>query len=36
MALAALFIYSGVIKLPDPKAFAAKISAYDLVPEALF
>lgn len=35
MALAALFIYAGVIKLLDPKAFAAIISAYDLVPEAL-
>jgi uncharacterized membrane protein YphA (DoxX/SURF4 family) len=35
MALAALFIYAGVIKLLDPKAFAATISAYDLVPEAL-
>ena len=34
VALAALFIYSGVIKLFDPKAFAATISAYDLVPEA--
>jgi len=35
LALAALFIYGGVIKLFDPKAFAATISAYDLVPEAL-
>jgi hypothetical protein len=35
MALAALFIYGGVIKLFAPKAFAATISAYDLVPEAL-
>jgi uncharacterized membrane protein YphA (DoxX/SURF4 family) len=34
-ALAAVFIYGGVIKLFDPKAFAATISAYDLVPEAL-
>ena len=33
MALAALFIYGGVIKLFDPKAFAATISAYDLVPD---
>ncbi|MCX5830172.1 MAG: DoxX family membrane protein [Deltaproteobacteria bacterium] len=35
LALAALFIYGGVTKLFDPKAFAATISAYDLVPEAL-
>jgi len=35
MALAALFIYGGVVKLFDPKAFAATISAYDLVPEAI-
>jgi uncharacterized membrane protein YphA (DoxX/SURF4 family) len=35
IALAALFIYGGVTKLFDPKAFAAIISAYDLVPEAL-
>ena len=35
IALAALFIYAGVIKLFDPKAFAATISAYDLVPEIL-
>ncbi len=34
LALAALFIYGGVTKLIDPKAFAATISAYDLVPEA--
>jgi len=33
LALAALFIYGGVTKLFDPKAFAATISAYDLVPE---
>lgn len=35
LALAALFIYGGVTKLFDPKAFAAVISAYDIVPEAL-
>jgi hypothetical protein len=35
MALAALFIYGGVIKLSAPKAFAATISSYDLVPEVL-
>lgn len=34
-ALAALFIYGGVLKLMDPKAFARTISGYDLVPEAL-
>ena len=34
VALAALFIYGGAIKLFDPKAFAAVIYAYDLVPEA--
>lgn len=33
MVLAALFIYAGVIKLLDPGAFFAIISAYDLVPE---
>ena len=35
IALAALFIWAGVIKLFDPKAFAAIISTYALVPEAL-
>ncbi|PKN89052.1 MAG: hypothetical protein CVU51_02130 [Deltaproteobacteria bacterium HGW-Deltaproteobacteria-1] len=34
-ALASVFIYGGVIKLFNPRAFAATISAYDLVPEAL-
>lgn len=34
-ALAALFIYGGVVKLFDPKAFAATISTYDLVPQFL-
>ncbi|MEN6467302.1 MAG: MauE/DoxX family redox-associated membrane protein [Syntrophaceae bacterium] len=34
-ALAGIFIYAGMIKLFDPRAFAAIISAYDLVPEAL-
>jgi len=33
IGLAALFIYGGVIKLFDPKAFARTISGYDLVPE---
>jgi hypothetical protein len=35
MALAALFIYAGVTKLLDPKAFTATISACGLAPEAL-
>ncbi len=35
IALAALFIYGGVIKLSDPKAFAATILTYNLVPEVL-
>lgn len=34
-ALSAVFIYGGVIKLFAPKAFAATISAYHLVPEPL-
>ncbi len=33
--LAALFIYAGVTKLLDPKAFARIVSAYGIVPEAL-
>jgi uncharacterized membrane protein YphA (DoxX/SURF4 family) len=33
IALAALFIYGGVVKLIDPKAFARTISGYGLVPE---
>lgn len=33
IALAALFIYGGVLKLIDPKAFAHTISGYGLVPE---
>jgi uncharacterized membrane protein YphA (DoxX/SURF4 family) len=35
IALAALFIYAGIVKLFDPRAFTAIISAYDLMPEAL-
>jgi uncharacterized membrane protein YphA (DoxX/SURF4 family) len=35
IALAALFIYGGVTKLFDPRVFAATISAYELLPEAL-
>lgn len=33
--LGGLFLWSGVVKLADPKAFAAVISRYDLVPEPL-
>jgi hypothetical protein len=32
-ALAAIFIYGGVIKLFHPKVFAATISTYNIVPE---
>ncbi len=35
VALAVLFIYGGIVKLFDPKAFAATISSYELVPEML-
>lgn len=35
VVLACIFLYGGVIKLFDPKAFAATISTYDLVPEIL-
>jgi len=35
MALACLFIFGGGVKLLDPKAFAATISVYGLVPEPL-
>lgn len=35
IGLAALFIYAGVVKLCDPKAFARIISAYGIVPEPL-
>ncbi len=35
LGLAALFIYAGVAKLLDPKAFARIISAYDIVSEAV-
>lgn len=33
--LAFLFIYGGGLKLMDPKAFAATLSLYDLIPERL-
>ena len=35
LALAALFIYGGSVKLLDPHAFARTLSAYDLVPDPL-
>ena len=35
IALAGIFIYGGTVKLFDPKAFAATISTYGVVPEAL-
>ena len=35
LGLAALFIYAGVTKLLDPKAFARIVSAYGIVPEAI-
>jgi uncharacterized membrane protein YphA (DoxX/SURF4 family) len=34
-ALGSVFVYSGFIKLIDPKAFAKAISQYDLLPESL-
>jgi len=33
--LGSVFLYAGVAKLSDPKAFAKVISQYDLVPESL-
>jgi uncharacterized membrane protein YphA (DoxX/SURF4 family) len=33
--LGSVFLYAGVTKLSDPKAFARIISHYDLVPEGL-
>ena len=35
MGLGLVFIYAGVVKLLDPKAFARIISQYDLIPSAL-
>lgn len=35
IVLSGLFIYGGVVKLFTPKAFAATISTYNLVPEIL-
>ena len=35
LGLAGIFIYAGLIKLLDPRAFAHVIAQYDLFPEAL-
>ena len=35
LGLAGIFIYAGLIKLLDPRAFAHAIAQYDLIPEAL-
>jgi uncharacterized membrane protein YphA (DoxX/SURF4 family) len=35
LGLAGIFIYAGVVKLLDPRAFAHVIAQYDLVPEML-
>jgi uncharacterized membrane protein YphA (DoxX/SURF4 family) len=35
LALACIFMYAGLIKLLDPRAFAHAIAQYDLVPETL-
>jgi uncharacterized membrane protein YphA (DoxX/SURF4 family) len=35
IGLAGLFIYAGVVKLVDPKAFARTVSAYGIIPDAL-
>lgn len=35
LILGGLFIYAGVLKISDPKAFAKVISQYNLVPESL-
>jgi len=35
LALAALFVYGGGVKLLDPHAFARTLSAYDLLPDPL-
>jgi uncharacterized membrane protein YphA (DoxX/SURF4 family) len=34
-ALGSIFVYAGLTKLLDPKAFAKLISHYDLIPESL-
>jgi uncharacterized membrane protein YphA (DoxX/SURF4 family) len=35
LVLGAVFVYAGFIKLIDPRAFAASISQYDIVPQIL-
>ena len=35
LSLAGIFIYAGLIKLLDPRAFAHTIAQYDLIPETL-
>jgi uncharacterized membrane protein YphA (DoxX/SURF4 family) len=35
LGLACIFIYAGLIKLLDPRAFAHAIAQYDLIPETL-
>ncbi len=35
IALGGVFVYSGFVKLIDPKSFAKVISQYDLIPEIL-
>ena len=35
LGLAGIFIYAGLIKLLDPRAFAHAIAQYDMIPEAL-
>lgn len=35
LALAAVFIYAGVVKMRDPVAFAGQVAAYQLLPYAL-
>ncbi|MCX8030124.1 MAG: DoxX family membrane protein [Thermodesulfovibrionales bacterium] len=35
LVLGGLFVYAGILKISDPKAFAKVISQYNLVPESL-
>lgn len=35
LTLSLIFIYAGIVKIVDPKAFAKAISQYELVPEML-
>lgn len=34
-SIGSIFLYAGVVKLLDPKAFARVISQYDIIPESL-